>query len=385
MSKAAPLRVAVLGAGPAGLEAALYARSLGLAVAVYESGQVAEHVHRWGHVRMFTPFGWNVTPLGKQTLLREKPTRDFPADADLLTGREFREAYLLPLAESGPLKDVIHTQTAVLTVGRTGWRKADPLPPLPPFRLLVRTAQGQERIEAADVVLDCTGTYAKPNWAGDGGIPAVGEVAARPHVAYWLDDIPGAKRPHYEGRSVLVVGGGYSAATTVCNLAALAEENQAAWVVWLTHGPKTQPLPRVPNDPLRERDRLAVRANSLACRCDGNLEYHPQAQIDELVCHGPDQGFRVTARVGGRPRTWDVERVVANVGYRPDVTLWQELRVSEPAGDVATGEPGYFVLGSKSRGRDSDFLLRDAHDQVRRVFAEITGQPRLDLYAKKAA
>lgn len=382
MAKGSPLRIAVLGAGPIGLEAALLARSLGLAVTVYETGQVAESVNRWGHVRMFTPFGWNVTPLGKQTLLREKPTREFPADADPVTGRQLRDAYLLPLAESEPLKPCVQPQTSVLTVGRTGWRKTDPQDakrPLPPFRLLVRAAGGQERVDAADAVLDCTGTFAKPNWAGDGGIPALGEIAARPHVSYWIDDVPGAKRPHYEGRSVLVIGGGYSAATTVCQLAALAEHNQAAWVIWLTHGPKTQPLPRVPNDPLRERDRLAVRANSLACRCDGNLEYHAQAVVEELVCHGPDQGFRVTARVAGKPRAWDVERVVANVGYRPDQTLWQELRVSEPG-----GEPGYYVLGAKSRGRDSDFLLRDGFEQVRRTFAAITGNPRFDPYSKVA-
>ena len=388
MARSGPLRVAVLGAGPVGLEAALYARALGLSVAVYEAGHVAEHVNRWGHARMFSPFGWNATPLGRHTLLREKPTRDVPADADLLTGREFRDVYLVPLAESPPLRECVHAQTQVLTVGRTGWRRTDPPDPKrppPPFRLLARTAQGQERFDAADVVLDCTGTYAKPNWAGDGGIPALGEIAARPHVAFWLDDVAGAKRPHYEGRTTLVVGGGYSAAATVCGLAALAEEVQSTWVVWLTRGAKTQPLPRVPNDPLKERDRLAVRANSLACRGDGNVEYHPQALVDEITTRGPDQGFRVAARIGGKPVTWDVERVVANVGYRPDLTLWQELRVAEPAGEAATGEPGYFVLGAKSRGRDSDFLLRDAREQIRRVFAQVTGQPRLDLYAKMAA
>ena len=79
MARSGPLRVAVLGAGPVGLEAALYARALGLSVAVYEAGHVAEHVNRWGHARMFSPFGWNATPLGRHTLLREKPTRDVPA------------------------------------------------------------------------------------------------------------------------------------------------------------------------------------------------------------------------------------------------------------------------------------------------------------------
>ena len=83
--------------------------------------------------------------------------RTLPADADLLTGREFREAYLLPLAESSALKGTVHPQTTVVAVGRAGWRKTDPLDPKkprPPFRLLLRDAKGAERFEPADAVLE---------------------------------------------------------------------------------------------------------------------------------------------------------------------------------------------------------------------------------------
>ncbi|MBA4062679.1 MAG: monooxygenase [Isosphaera sp.] len=365
MPKAGP-RVAVIGAGPVGLEAALYARALGLPVAVYDRGGIADHVRRWGHARLFTPFGLNVTPLGLATLRREKPARDLPADADPVTGREFRDAYLVPLGESEALLESLHLEHAVTHVGRAADGKA--------FRLLVRAANGRERLDAADLVLDCTGTYGTPNWLGDGGVPAVGEQAARPHVAADLEDVLGERRPHYAGRSVAVVGDGYSAAATVCGLAALAEEHPATWVVWLTRGPRGQPLPRVANDPFRERDRLAARANALATRCDGNLEFHPQTVLDEVVYHGPDGGFRLAGRSNGKPAAWEVERVVAAVGHRPDGGLAAGLR---------PGDPGYVVLGAKTGG--PGFLLRDGFDQVRRAFAAVTGDPRLDLYAKKAA
>ena len=385
MPKAEPLRVAVLGAGPVGVEAALYAKACGHAVAVYERGQVGEHLLRWGHVRMFTPFGMNASPLGFQTLLRERPARDVPAETDVLTGRQFRDSYLAPLAETEPLRGSIHVQHAVLRVGRSaGGKKSEP-EGKGPFRLLVRDAAGHERIDVADAVLDCTGTFAIPNWLGDGNIPAVGEAAARPHLAHAAEDVLGARRDHYAGRSVVLVGDGYSAATTICQLAALAEEHPATWVFWLTRGPRGQPLPRLPNDPLKERDRLAVKANSLATRCDGNLEFHPQTVLDEVVCHGPDKGFRVAGRSNGKPVAWDVERVIANVGYRPDLSVCEALRVETPAGRPETREPGYFLLGSKSHGRDSGFLLRDGFDQIRGVLAALTGNPRLDLYTRKAA
>jgi thioredoxin reductase len=385
MQKSVSPRVAIVGAGPIGIEAALYAKACGLTVSVYERGTVGEHARRWGHVRMFTPFGWNSTPLGLAEVRREKAGRSLPAEGDITTGKQFVETYLNPLAESETLIEAIHTDTAVLQIGRaTSVKKSERADALP-FRLLLRTGNGAERIETADAVLDCTGTVNTPNRIGDGGIPAVGELAARPHISWLPDDVLGEKRAHYAGKSVALIGDSYSAATTVCALAELAESVHETWVFWLSNGPRGAPLPRVPNDPLKERDRLAAKANALATRCDGNLEFHPQTVIDEVTCHGPDKGFRVAGRSNGVPVSWEVERVIANVGYRADMRVCDGLRVDEPAGDFVTREPGYFVLGAKSFGRTGAFLLRDGFEQIKRAFARVLNNPRLDLYAKRAA
>ncbi|MFO0800997.1 MAG: FAD-dependent oxidoreductase [Gemmataceae bacterium] len=375
MAKAEPPRVAVVGAGPVGVEAALAAKAAGCRVSVYDRGQVGEHLARWGHARMFTPFGMNTTSLGLQTLRQERRSKDVPADTDFLTGRQFREAYLVPLAESEALLESMNPQHAVLAIGRAGaLKKSEPDDGRRPFRLLLRGANGAERIDTADAVLDCTGTFNTPNWLGDGNLPAVGELAARPHVAAGFEDVLGDRRAHYAGKSIAVVGDGYTAAATVLQLAALAEEHAETWVFWLTNGPRGAPLPRLANDPLKERDRLAVKANSLATRCDGNLEFHPQTLLDEVVCHGPEQGFRLSGRGAGKSVTWEVERVIACVGCRADLRLSTGLKVDEPTGRPETREPGYFLLGAKSFGRDSGFLLRDGHEQVRRVVATLTGQ-----------
>src|SRR4029079_3524870 len=106
----------------------------------------------------------------------------------------------------------------------------------------------------------------------------------------------------------------------------------------------------------------------------GNLEFHPQTSIDEVTCHGPDKGFRVAGRSNGKPVSWEVERVIANVVYRPESRLTAALQ---------PGEPGYHVLGAKSR--DAAFLMRDGFEQVRHAFTAIMGNPKLDLYGKKAA
>jgi thioredoxin reductase len=414
MPKTDSPRIAILGAGPIGLEAALYARTLGLAVTVYERGRVGEHLQRWGHVRLFSPFGMNATPLGRAAVQAVRGRDALPADGDLLTGREYVARYLEPLAQAELLKGCLRLNTTVLHVGRRSFLKeddpGDSRRAKSPFRLLVKEGSNPERAEEADVVLDCTGTYGQHRWLGAGGIPAVGETAAEPFIAYGLEDVCGERRNYYAGKNVLVVGGGYSAATTVCALADLAEQHPDTWVIWLARSDRTWPLRRLAGDPLRERDRLALRANTLATRDEGNVEFHPQSLIEAVECSGRDQGFKVRGRIAGQPHTWEVERLIANVGYTPHRDLYRELQVHEcyaslgpmklaallgqgpedclkQAGhgpeSLRLPEPNFFILGAKSYGRNSTFLLRIGFEQIKDVFTIITGKAGLDLYKKR--
>lgn len=371
-------RIAILGAGPIGLEAAIQATQHGYPVTVYEKGDVAEHMGQWGHVKLFTPFSMNSTAIGLDLIRKEHPQHQLPGPNDLLTGNDFREAYLLPLTLTAKLADAVKTRTQVVGIGRAGVLRGepanDPRRATIPFRLLLRDSQGIESFAEADVIFDCTGTYGKHAWLGDGGIPAIGELAAENQIAYGVDDILGQRKNHYAGKSVLVVGGGFSAATTVCALAQLAEDNSATWAIWVTRGPKSTPLPRNPNDALRERDRLAARANNLAARGDGNVEFRAQVMLDEVTCHGPDKGFRVMGRSQGKQMVWEVDRVIGNVGYLPDALMTRELYVSEFAnGNARQPEPNYFVLGSKSFGRDSNFLMKQGYESVKGIVSFLAG------------
>ncbi len=414
MPKNAASRIAVLGAGPIGLEVALYGRKLGYTVTVYERGRSAEHMRRWGHVRLFSPFGMNATSLGKAAILADDSQHVFPKDSECTSGKDHVAAYLEPLANCNLLRDCVQTETNVVRVGRHGYLKdessGDGRRGQEPFRLLLQRGKNREEIEEADIVVDCTGVYGLHRWLGDGGIPAIGEMAAEPYIAYSLEDVLGERRAFYAGKNILVVGAGYSAATTVCNLTALAQDNAATWVIWLARGAGSQPLKRVANDPLRERDRLAVRANTLATRAEGNVEFHAQAVIEAIESAGPDKGFRVTTQCAGQERVWEVERVIANIGYVPDTLLCRELQVHEcyatqgpmnlaaalskhagadclqiPAQGAAAlrnPEPNLYILGAKSYGRNSSFLLKTGFEQVRDLYTLITGKKDLDLYKK---
>src|SRR5262249_24289862 len=101
------------------------------------------------------------------------------------------------------------------------------------------------------------------------------------------------------------------------------------WVVWRAPGPGSTPLKRIPGDPFRERDRLATRANNFATRNDGNVEYHGQTIIEMIETAGPDKAFRVTTKCAGKTKTWEVDRIIANVGYSPGRNLYRELHVED--------------------------------------------------------
>jgi thioredoxin reductase len=415
MARTDSLRIAIIGAGPIGLEAALYALHLQFTPTIYERGRLGEHVRRWGHVRLFSPFGINTTPLGRTAILHANPKHEFPSDAECLTGKEHLAAYCDPLAQTPDLKKFLKIETQVLAVGRRCFLKGDTIGQdkraKEPFRLLVRDNKGKERSEEADVVLDCSGVYGQHRWCGNGGIPAMGELSAEQNISYGLEDVLGEKKNAFAGKNILVIGSGFSAATTVCNLATIAEKSPETWVIWLARGSNTAPMRRIFDDPLKERDRLAVRANTLATRGEGNVEFHGQALIEAIEFGGPDKGFRVSGSVGGKPQTWDVDRIIANVGYSPDTSLYRELQIHEcfatlgpmklaaalekQAGNdcltiasrgpeaLRNPEPNFYILGAKSYGRNAHFLLRNGFDQVRDVFRLITGKMDLDLYKGK--
>jgi hypothetical protein len=400
--------IAILGAGPIGLEAALYARTLGHPVTVYEAGRVGEHLTRWGHVPLFTPWALNVSPLGERRLV-ETGARKHPFDpAAFPTGAQVVAAYLRPLAGLPELSGSVREGHRIRAVGRGDLLKGDGVGDgsraQARFRLLVDGPEG-ESIHEADVVLDATGVYGQPNALGRGGIPAPGERAAASRIVTGIPDVPGADRGRFEGRRVLVVGDGSSAATAAVALAGLREGS----VVWATRS-GAPPVPEIPDDPLPHRLELARKANALAAGPSARLRHLPGCSVTAMAPAG--DALEVTLAGDHGETTVTVDVIVNQTGFHPDNGLYRELQFHECYAsqgpmklaavllgasadcmdqtgfgpDSLTGpEPGFFVIGNKSYGRGSNFLLRIGREQVRDVFRLVTGDGALDLYAAEAS
>ncbi|MGH3821398.1 MAG: FAD-dependent oxidoreductase, partial [Pseudonocardiaceae bacterium] len=400
MSAAADGRghVAILGAGPIGLDAALAFLDNGWSATVYEAASVAANVTAWSHIRLFTPWSMNISARMLAHLAAAGVAPPGPAEY-CPTGAEFADQLLRPLAELPELAATIQSRTRVLAVAREGLLKHEEIGTAQrgsrPFRLLVSDLEGTERIEHADLLLDCTGSYDQANVLGDGGIPAPGELQLADRITRQIPDV-GREAQEWAGCRVLLVGAGKSAQTAARDLAALVAERPGTSVVWAVRA--TDPdWGEVPGDPLPQRQELVEVSQRLRSGAVPGVQVRTGVVVDGL--RTSDDGMVVTLRSNtGDAEDVVVDRIVALTGFLGDTSLYRQLHVHEcyataapmnlsaallgAAGDgpadclaqashgvdaLRSPEPNFFVLGMKSYGRNSTFLLRVGYEQVDEV------------------
>lgn len=392
--------LAILGAGPTGLDAALAAAERGMAFTVYEQADTAAgHVDAWRHVQLFTPWSMSVSARMRATL--DAIDRSPPMDEDRCpTGGELIDLVLAPVASLPVIRDRLELGTRVVEVGRQGLLKHEEIGSdtraRRPFTLLVENRAGDQRLVLADQVLDCTGN-ARPNHLGDGGIAAPGEGRVALSIEH---GIPSPEQiVALSGRHTLLLGGGHSAQTAVRALAALVRNEADTRVTWVLRSP----LPAVASaedDPLPERAALGAAAAAVASQPPRGIEVLTQAVVAGLAPAREPGRVDVELRLAdGSVTERTVDKVLALIGSTGDHHLYRQLQVHEcyatsgpmklaaalmassgSGGDclaqVSQGaetlrnpEPGFFILGSKSYGRRNDYLMRVGWEQVDEVFA----------------
>lgn len=429
------MKIAIIGGGPIGVEAALYGALAGFDVALFESGpRLAHNIRQWGHVHVFTEWERCRSPLAVR-LFDEQRTL-LPPKESTPSGDELAD-YVVALAALPPLKGRIFTGNRVLALTRQACLQSDfiddPRRAQIPFRLVVES-DDEQRVETADVVIDAAGVYATPNPMGSGGAPCPGEIDFNNHIDYTIPDVAGRDRARFAGVSTLVVGSGHSAASTLIAVGELMEEfpdTHLAWAVRRDVPPHGAPYTLIPDDPSPHRNLLHRRANELAKHC--NVEFYPRTVVERIERR--DGRFRVTLRTqsAGEDESsafeLTVDNIAAHTGFRPDQTLWHELQVDVHPANGATrnmgqalieqnhrsgvglstgyaarpvntetqvvdkwkfsqndpqllqsGEPNFFVIGIKSYGRDAGFLMQNGFRQVRDVYKLISGNGDLDMY-----
>ncbi|MFC1401803.1 MULTISPECIES: FAD-dependent oxidoreductase [Streptacidiphilus] len=391
---AAALPIAVVGAGPIGLAAAVHLLERGLEPVVLEAGpSAASSVRAWGHVRLFSAWSELVDPAAARLLEPTGWTR--PEPKRYPTGAEWAERYLQPLADA--LGERVRYNTTVTGAARRGRdRIVDSGREDQPFTLHTSDVDGvQERLQVR-AIIDATGTFTSPNPLGSDGLPAAGEHSHRDRITYLAPDTADpAVRTRHAGRRTAVVGSGHSALTALLSLADLATDAPGTRAVWvLRRGSIGNAFGGGESDELPARGALGLRARAAVTA--GHIEVVQGFRTERVE----DADGRVVLVADDGRRIEGLDHVIGLTGFRPDHSWQSELRLTlderlqapvrlapliDPnqhscgtvyphgAGELGHHEEGVYLVGMKSYGRAPTFLAMTGYEQVRSVAAALAG------------
>jgi thioredoxin reductase len=394
-TEAADLPVVVIGAGPVGLAAAAHLTERGLPFLVLEAGDgPAAAVRLWGHVRLFSPWRYNIDAAARRLL---DDAGWVAPDLDALpTGGQLAGEYLQPLADLPQLKPHLRYRARVVAITRLGLDRVRTAGrENTPF--LFRLANGEELLGSA--VIDAAGTWDTPNVLGASGIPAHGETDAASFVEHALPDVLGADRDRFARAHTLVVGAGHSAANTLLSLAELAADVPGTTVSWaIRSASPARTYGGGDSDQLPARGALGARLREHVTA--GRIRLLTGVSVQALHPTGDGLVDVIGRGADGAEQTVTVDRIVSATGFRPDHSIAAELRLDldpvlgatrslaplidpnehscgtvPPHGvdELAHPETGFYAVGMKSYGRAPTFLMATGYEQVRSVAAALAG------------
>jgi cation diffusion facilitator CzcD-associated flavoprotein CzcO len=389
------LPVAIIGAGPIGLAAAANLVERGIDFVIYEAGDsIADSMRQWGHIRLFSPWKHLVDPASRRLL--EASGWTHPNEDGLPTGAELVEHYLAPLAALDSIASRIHTGVEVSAVARVGMDRTRTANRLTTPFLLRLNDQGQITETTARAVIDASGTYRSPNSLASTGLEPLGLPEVADLVSHALPDALGRERVRFAGRHTTVVGAGHSAANTLLNLAALAEQVPGTRITWVIRNASAVRVTTSADDELAARASLGARVDALVA--SGTITVLDHFEIVRLNRNG--DAVRIVGSRAGELVDHDTDLVVNATGFRPNLDMLREVRLEldeiveapkrlaplidpnvhtcgtvEPHGFVELRQPedGFFLAGMKSYGRAPTFLLATGYEQVRSITAWLAG------------
>lgn len=391
-----PQIVAIIGAGPVGLAAGAQALERGLTPIIFEQGvEVAHAVRQWQHVKMFSPWEFNVDAAAEKLL--NEVGWDRPDDDELPTGGELIERYIGPLGTQTTLKQYIKLSAKVTAISRVDLDKLMTAGREKAKFEIRYTQDDKQQVALADAVIDISGTWSTPNPAGSNGLPAFGELEAAEHISYVMPDVLGKKREQFANKRVAVLGGGHSAVGTILDLVTLKEEAPDTDITWLVRGEDTErSFGGGDNDQIEARGALGTKFKHLIE--GGKIRIESGFYLSHIAQQ--TDGLKISSSAIEVDKYVTVDELIVSTGFRPDYSFATELRLElDPATEcppilapmidpnvhscgtvrphgareLAQPEKGFYIAGMKSYGRAPTFLMITGYEQVRSIIADIVG------------
>lgn len=394
MEKDRSLPVAIIGAGPVGLAAAAHLAVRNLPFILFEAAStVAANVLSWKHIRVFSPWRYNIDKAAKQLL----SATSWDEEA-LPTGQELYNQYLKPLSELPVIKSNLRLNSKVLSIGKKNidkmkTRGRDEAP----YVVLVGESGEIHQYEVS-AVIDASGTWNSPNPIGSGGNYAVGEIDNRHKIFYGIPDILNQHTERYKNKSVLVVGSGHSSINAIIELDKLKEQYPATEIHWVLRRKNVRDVYGGQEaDALEARGALGIKIEQLVN--EDRVNVYTPFQIQQIT--NKDGKLTVIGfQEGEKFALPSIDEIISNTGSRPDFSFLREVRLSidsslesvaeiaelidpnihscgtvRPHGENELKHPdkNFYIVGSKSYGRAPTFLMATGYEQVRSVVAYIDG------------
>jgi thioredoxin reductase (NADPH) len=331
--------VAIIGAGPIGLELAIALKQTGIEHLVFDGGQIGQTIFNW-------PPNTHFFSSPERIAIAGVPIPN--VDQTKITG----EAYL------AYLRCVV--QQFDLTVNT--YEKVQAIQPCPEasksvslFELHTKTWKGEKHHRCRNVVL-ATGGMAGPRRLGIPGedLPHVSHIPADPH--------------RYFRRRVLIVGGRNTAMETALRLF------RAGADVTISYRRDSFDT-GIPKQFLMAEVQMWMDAGKIHCLpATVPIEITP-----EHVVLAPTSAGRITE---GEPIRHETDFVLLCTGFQADMSLFETLGVDlqgearKPVFDSETMEtnvPGVFVAGTATAGTQERFkaFIETGHVDVERIAAAL--------------
>ena len=339
-------RVAILGAGPIGLELAVELRRAGIPFEIIDAGPIGQTMTWWAPQTRWFSSNERIAIAGVplETVDQSKATR------------EQYLAYLRSVARQFDIR--VRSYEKAVAVDRKGRG----------FRLGT-VAAGQPRAIDCDRVVLAVGGSDRPQTLG---IP--GEDL--PHVDGYL------REPHrYFGRRVLIVGGRNSAVESALRL------HHAGAQVAISYRRSELPSDSIKYW-LRPEIEGLIRSGRIAAHF-GTVarEIKPGSVILERSREGEDEAVESRGNAKGGRESIEVpaDDVLSLIGYVQDKTLFRQAGIDlvgqaeQPRFDESTMEtnvPGIYVAGTAVAGTQSSrykIFVENCHVHVHRIVEQLRG------------
>lgn len=352
MSQNSKLDVVVIGGGQSALTVAYYLKRSGLSYVLLdaESAPGGAWRHGWGSLRLFSPSAWSsIAGWPMPAVSEETPHRDDVIDYLTL----YERRYDFPIIRSARVTRVEKIEEGLRVV--SGDRNWD-----------------------AKAVISATGTWSRPFTPSYPGQELF--VGQQLHSAHYVGP------NEFEGKTVLVVGGGNSGAQIYAEVSEVA---QATWV--------TQEAPKFLPDEVDGRVLFERATARLKAQQVGVEPQQPVGGLGDIVMVPPVKGARERGVLNAvRPFThftstgvvWSsgnetkVDVVIWCTGFSPALDHLNNLGVVGPDGKVAVDEnrsvasPNLWLVGYGDwTGLASATLIgvtRTARDVVKQVQSYLT-------------